>query len=129
MRKRNEHKYSTIIYCYDIETSSLIYGEDELKEHLQSTYLHGLASFAYRPIPHAPFSDFENEMNYNFFRTYDSISSEFERINEDAKNNDVYVKIFVHNLSYEFEAIMRNINFCIKNFNPKRLLQLLRTSH
>lgn len=122
MRKRSEHKYSTIIYCYDIETSSLIYGEDELQEHLQSTYLHGLASFAYRPIPHAPFSDFENEMDYNFFRTYDSISSEFERINEDAKNNDEYVKIFVHNLSYEFEAMMRNINFCIKNFNSKRFI-------
>ena len=67
-RKRYDHKYSPIIYCYDIETSSLMYGEDDIREHLQSTYLHGLASFTYRPIPHAPFSDFENEMSYNFFR-------------------------------------------------------------
>lgn len=121
-RKAHSHDYSPIIYCYDIETSSLMYGEGELKEKLQSTYLHGLASFCYRPIHHAPFGEFEHEMDYNFFRTYDSISACFERMNEDAKNDDKFIKIFVHNLSYEFEAMLRNIPFCINNFNEKRFI-------
>ena len=121
-KKAYSHKYSPIIYCYDIETSSLMYGEGELREKLQSTYLHGIASFHYRPIPHAVFTDFEHEMDYNCFRTYDSISAYFTRLNDDAKEKDEYIKIFVHNLSYEFEAIMRNIQFCINNFNAKRFI-------
>lgn len=111
-------KYSPIIYCYDIETSSLTYGE----EHLQSTYLHGLASFKYKTIPHAPFSDFEDEMTYESFRTYKGISDKFFQLNEYAANHDLSIKIFVHNLSYEFEAMMRNIEFCIKNFSIKNFI-------
>lgn len=121
MRQRgvNYRKYSDTIYCYDIETSSLMYGEGSDAQKLQSTYLHGLASFKYRPIAHEPFENFEHDMTYIAYRTYEEISDCFTRLNQKAEDSDMYVKIYVHNLSYEFEALMRNVRFCIERFDPK----------
>lgn len=111
-------KYSNIIYCYDIETSQVIHNA----EHYQSTYLHGLSSVIYRPLGHVPFEDFESETHYECYRTYDDISQRFKALNDRAKDEGKTIKIFVHNLSYEFEAMMRNIKFCINNFKEDKFI-------
>ena len=112
MRQRgnNYRKYSDTIYCYDIETSSLMYGEGSDAQKLQSTYLHGLAYFKYRPIAHEPFELFEHDMTYYAYRTYEEISDCFTRLNQKAEDSDMYVKIYVHNLSYEFERGFQRVD-------------------
>lgn len=118
-------EYSPIIYSYDIETSKVEIHDESMDNGvnvLQSTYLHGLAWCAYKPILHGEFTTFKSKCSYTYFRTYEDISNEFAKINDWAKENKQYVKIFVHNLAYEFEAMMRNIQFCIDNFNQKNFI-------
>lgn len=120
MRKRKE--YLPIIYCYDIESSSVSVKDESLESGyniLQSTYLHGIASCAYKPIIHGSFDTFKKKCTYEHYRTYEEISNKFQQLNDYAVDNDCYIKIFVHNLSYEFEAMMRNTQFCIDNFSSK----------
>ena len=105
-------KYSNVIYCYDIETSQV----EVNGENLQSTYLHGLSSVIYKPLGHVSFEDFELETHCECYRTYEEISSRFRDLSLRAGDEGKRIKIFVHNLGYEFEAMMRNIKFCIDNF-------------
>lgn len=122
---KNRKEYSSIIYSYDIETSKVIVKDESCDSGvniLQSTYLHGLAWCTYKPILHGDFSNFRRKCSYKYCRTYADISDEFQSINDWAKEDNKYVKIFVHNLSYEFEAMMRNIKFCIENFDQKHFI-------
>lgn len=110
--------YSRRIYTYDIETSRVTYND----EPLQSTYLHGLSSMEYRPLIKEKFSDVEDVMLYEAYRTYDEISDRLQELEDECCDCGYNIKIFVHNLSYEFEAMMRNIDFCRRMFNEDRFI-------
>lgn len=102
-KKRN---YSNRIYGFDIETSTT-------PTH---NVVHYLSCFNYLDIENGqtgePF----------FCRTYQDINNYLINLNNEAeKENKTYI-CFIHNLAYEFDFLIKNVDFVKNNFNNENSL-------
>lgn len=108
--------YSNDLITFDIETTTFLYNDINYTD----VYL---ASF------------FKNDFNLNitpelieqsddiyFCRSWSDINNHFEHLNNKAKQDNVIQIVYVHNLAYEFDGIIKNCNFAQKNFDNNKVL-------
>ena len=107
--KKESIKYSDIIYAFDIETTTA--------DEITSIYLSSFVS--------VDFNVYKKDNDYilnqmtpaTFCRSSEEINKYLEELNEEYKKRKEYVIIFCHNLAYEFDYLIKNIDFVKKNFN------------
>lgn len=110
---RKKKKYSQIIYAFDIETTTT--------DNITSMYLASFKS--------ALFSDFQKSKEYilnhmsetQFMRTSEDIDKFLRRLSQDTDKGELTI-IYVHNLAYEFDYLIKNVKFVRNNFNNDEAL-------
>ena len=104
--KRNKN-YSEIVYGFDIETSTY--------EHITAHYLSSFISvnFGLRYNKDNIINNFSDTV---FCRSNEDVNSFLIELNERAQAEDKVYIIYVHNLAYEFDYLIKNIQFVYDNY-------------
>lgn len=112
----NKRKYSNIIYAFDIETTTY--------NNVTSHYLSNFQSvnFDCRNMPNSDI--ISNISSPTFCRNNNDVNLYFEHLNQQAENEGLTYLIYIHNLSYEFDYLIKNIAFFRENFEQADILFL-----
>lgn len=89
-------KYSNLILGYDIETSTIEYGDTKVSY----PYLHGIIKTSFSQLSKL---DYTKKLDYRAYRTNKEIMDFFEEING---NTSERIICYVHNLSYEYSFLV-----------------------
>lgn len=109
-------KYSNLIYGFDIETTTI--------NHITTHYLSCFCSVDFEH-KNKRINEIVNNISFKCFcRTEKDINNFLLELNENAINNQEYIIIYVHNLSYEFDYLIKNIQFIKDNFKNENSLFL-----
>ena len=101
-------KYNNLIYSFDIETTTI----KDSNSHITDVYLSNFTSMDF----------LSGEINKPLFlRSWSEINDFLYFLNNQAKD-DKKTLIFVHNLGYEFDGLIKNCEFVKKNFNNENSL-------
>lgn len=110
-------KYSNVLYGFDIETTTTT---DGATTHYLSNFQH--IEFEWR------------EKNRDeiikaistpvFCRSSADVDNYLYQLNEQSKNNSEHTIIYIHNLSYEFDYLIKNIPFVREHYNKDNTLFL-----
>ena len=101
-------KYNNLIYSFDIETTTIT----DSNPHITDVYLSNFTSMDFTT----------GEINKPLFlRSWNEINDFLYFLNNKAKDDEKTL-IFVHNLGYEFDGLIKNCEFVKKNFNNKNSL-------
>ena len=92
---RENIKYSPIILGYDIETTTIEYGDSKVSY----PYLHGVIKSTLSQLSKL---DYTEKLDYRAYRTNQEIMDFFEKINN---SRDERVICYVHNLAYEYSFL------------------------
>lgn len=93
---KDKIKYSPIILGYDIETSTVEYGDTKVSY----PYLHGIIKSSFNQLAKL---DYTEKLDYRAYRTNKEIMDFFENVNN---STDERVICYVHNLSYEYSFLV-----------------------
>lgn len=98
-------KYSNLIYAFDIETTTV---EHNVTHYLSNfNFINFDTGVIDKPI---------------FCRTWDDVNTFLINLNNQAiENEEVYI-CYVHSLAYEFDGLIKNVDFVKKNFNNENAL-------
>ena len=112
--KEKKPAYSNIIYGFDIETTTT--------DHITAHYLSSFISVNF-DLRSKSNEDIINAMSApRFCRTSEDVNEVFEELNARAAAANEIQLIYIHNLAYEFDYLIKNINFVIKHFNNSNAL-------
>lgn len=105
--------YNNTIYAFDIETTTTPSG-------VVCHYLSNFLSVDFRCFKKSK-NDILSEISDPIFcRTVADVNKCFERINKASGKN--MTLIYVHNLAYEFDFLIKNVDFVKKNFDNQKSL-------
>lgn len=112
------NKYSSTIYAFDIETTTI----NEVVTHYLSSFIS--VDFGIR---NKPINEIIDQMSEPaFMRTPAEINDFLVNLNEKAKKEKKRVLIYVFNLAYEFTFLINNIKFVRDNFKNSKTLFIKR---
>lgn len=108
--------YSNEIFCFDIETTSI--------NGVVSHYLSNFSSVYFFAFNLSAEQILERISKPHFCRTEKDINNFLEHLSKKAELKNEYTLIFVHNLAYEFDFLIKNIPFVYNNFKNENTLFL-----
>lgn len=107
--------YSNIIYAFDIETTTN-------ENHITSHYLSNFVSVDFGLLRNEPAEILDNISAPFFCRTADDVNDFLIKLNNKAEKQNTKFLIFVHNFSYEFDFLIKNVKFFYENFKNENAL-------
>lgn len=114
MALKTKIKYSNIIYGFDIETSTV--------NHITAHYLSSFVSVDFDKRGQNT-NDIINSMTAaHFCRTNADVNDFLTALNLSAAADGLTIIIYCHNLAYEFDYLIKNIDFVRDNFSNKSAL-------
>lgn len=109
-----KNNYSDVIYGFDIETTTT--------EHITSHYLSSFISVNFN-TRYDSTNDILQAMSVPLFcRSNDDVNDFLIKLNNAAEADNITYIIYSHNLAYEWDYLIKNIDFVKKNFDNKNAL-------
>ena len=109
-------EYSKRLITFDIETTTFAVDDN----HYTDMYLASFFSFNFVKNPDV--NKIEKSRDIQFCRTWSDVNKYLKFLNSRAREYDVTQVIFIHNLAYEFDGLIKNCDFVRRTFNNKRSL-------
>lgn len=120
--EKKKIKYSNILYGFDIETTTTENVFTHNGEKITAHYLSNFQSVDFS-ARRQPVNEIVNLISAPFFcRSAYDINKYLICLNDYAALNDETIIIYVHNLAYEFDYLIKNIPFIIENFSNDNAL-------
>lgn len=107
-----KREYSNIIYGFDIETSTV--------NHITAHYLSSFVSVDFNTRHNE--SIISGMSAAHFCRYNGDVNDYLINLNAAAEREKKYIIIYCHNLAYEFDYLIKNIDFIKENFSNKESL-------
>ena len=108
--------YSDYLITFDIETSTF----SEADVNYTDVYLASFFRFKFNINATSELID--KSKSIYFVRSWSEINSYFEKLNNRAKKYNHIQIVYVHNLAYEFDGLIKNCKFVQDNFNNDKVL-------
>lgn len=105
-------KYNDKIYCFDMETTTT--------EGIVSMYLSSFRSVPFSCFKSGKETILKNISAPTFCRTSEEVNNYFNTLNRKSGKRKTIV--FIHNLAYEFDYLVKNIPFVRDNFDNDKAL-------
>ena len=110
-------KYNSTLYGFDIETTTTADG-------VTTHYLSNFQSVDFDMRNENRDDIIQSISDPVFCRSSSDVDNYLYRLNENSKDNDEHTIIFIHNLSYEFDYLIKNITFVREHYNKDNTLFL-----
>ena len=107
--KKESVKYSNIIYAFDIETTTT--------DEITSIYLSSFISVDFNTYMHDNDSILDSMTPAHFCRSSEEVNDYLVKLSARQKIEKEHIIIYCHNLAYEFDYLIKNVDFVKDNFN------------
>lgn len=108
--------YSPYLYTFDIETTSFTDSDITYTD----VYLSSFFRFYFDKFVNA--DSIEASKDFTFCRSWTDINNFLISLNKTAKKFNRYQIIYIHNLAYEFDGLIKNCSFVRDNFDNDKAL-------
>lgn len=109
-------EYSDYLITFDIETTTFTESDE------QYTDLYLASFFRFRFNVNATSDLIEASNHIRYVRSWSEVNNYFEALNKQAKRFNKIQIVYVHNLAYEFDGLIKNCSFIQSNFDNSKLL-------